>query len=149
MRFLVDPAPMALGPTAWVFLTLMCVGLPLAALRQHRRLAAGTLRPTRAAIYQSAFATHAMFLLLVWVVVRGERLDLFPAYHVTPFHVAVGLIALAAGLVPLLTPFRRSDPVARERVRLIAPRTPREFAIFYLVCVSAGVIEELTFRGLL
>jgi membrane protease YdiL (CAAX protease family) len=149
MRFVVDPALVTFGPTAWFFLTLICVGFPLGALRQHRRLAAGTLRPTKAAIYQSALATHAMFLLLVWLVVRGERLDLFPAYHLAPLHVAIGLIALALGLVPLLARFRHGDSVAKERVLLIAPRTPREFASFYLVCVSAGAVEELTYRGVL
>jgi membrane protease YdiL (CAAX protease family) len=149
MRFLVDPALVTFGPTAWFFLTVVCVGLPLGALRQHRRLAAGTLRPTRAQIYQSAIATHAMFLLMAWAVLRGERLGLFPAYHLTALHLVVGLVALAIGLLPLLERFRRNDEVAKQRVRLIAPRTPREFAAFYLVCVTAGVAEELTYRGVL
>jgi membrane protease YdiL (CAAX protease family) len=149
MRFLVDPARVTFGPIAWLFLAFFCVGLPLGALRQHRRLEAGTLRLSRAQIYQSAIATHAMFLLMVWVVVRADRLDLFPAYHLTAPHVVVGLVALAVGLLPLFERFRRNDPVAKERVRLIAPRTPREFAAFYLVCVTAGFVEELTYRGLL
>lgn len=149
MRFLMDPASVAIGPAGWVFLLLVCVGLPLGALRQHRRLSAGMLAPSRAQIYQSAVATHATFLLLCWVVIRSARLRLFPAYHVTTWHVVVGVVALAAGLLPLLRRFRRSDPVARARVRMIAPRTPNEFAAFYLVCVTAGIAEELAYRGVL
>jgi membrane protease YdiL (CAAX protease family) len=90
-----------------------------------------------------------MFLLLCWVAIRGERLNLFPAYRLAPVHVAIGLVALAIGLLPLLEQFRRNDPVAKERVRLIAPRTRREFSAFYVVCTTAGVVEELTYRGLL
>jgi membrane protease YdiL (CAAX protease family) len=149
MRFLVDPASVTLNPTGWLFLFAICVGLPLGALRQHRRLKAGTLQMSRARIYQSAIATHAMFLLLCWVAIRGERLNLFPAYRLAPVHVAIGLVALAIGLLPLLEQFRRNDPVAKERVRLIAPRTRREFSAFYVVCTTAGVVEELTYRGLL
>jgi len=149
MRFLMDPASVVIGPAGWLFLVVVCVALPLGALRQHRRLNAGTLALSRAHIYQSAIATHAMFLLLCWVVIRGARLRLFPAYHVTAWHVVVGLVALAVGLLPLLRRFRRNDPAARARLLMIAPRTPREFAAFYLVCVSAGVAEELAYRGVL
>jgi len=149
MRFLMDPASVVVGPAGWLFLLVVCVGLPLGALRQHRRLNAGTLAPSRAQIYQSAIATHAMFLLLCWVVIRGARLRLFPAYHVTAWHVVVGLLALAVGLLPLLRRFRRNDPVARARLLMIAPRTPKELAAFYLVCVTAGVAEELAYRGVL
>src|SRR5947207_8893972 len=149
MRFLMDPASVAIGPAGWLFLVVVCIGLPLGALRQHRRLNAGTLALSRAQIYQSAVATHAMFLLLCWVVIRGARLRLFPTYQVTAWHVVIGLLALATGLLPLLRRFRRSDPVARARVRMIAPRTPKEFAAFYLVCVTAGVAEELAYRGVL
>src|SRR6266568_7731852 len=149
MRFLMDPANVTVGPAGWLFLALVCVVLPLGAVRQQRRLRAGTLVPSRKQIYQSAIATHVMFLLFCWVVIRGSRLRLFPAYHVTAWHMVVGVLALAAGLLPLLLQFRRNDPVARERLLLIAPRTPREFASFYLVCVTAGVAEELAYRGVL
>jgi len=149
MRFLVDPASVTLNPTGWLFLFAICVGLPLGALRQHRRLKAGSLTLSRSRIYQSAVATHAMFLLLCWVAIRGARLELFPAYRVSAWHALIGLLALGSGLLPLVRPFRRNDPVARERLLMIAPRTRKEFAAFYLVCVTAGVAEELAYRGVL
>src|SRR5438477_5775481 len=149
MRFLMDPAGVTIGTSGWLFLLVICVGLPLGALRQHRRLKGGILMLDRARIYQSAVATHAMFLILCWVVIRGARLHLFPAYHLTAWHVLIAGVALGAGVLPLLRQFRRSDPVARERLLLIAPRTSREFAAFYLVCVTAGIAEELAYRGVL
>ena len=149
MRFLVDPAQVHLDAIGWLFLGVICVLLPLGAVRQHRRMAAGTLRPTRMAIYASAVVTHTAFVLMVLLVVRSERLDLFPAYRLTTLHALVGLAALAIGLLPVFERFRIDDPFARERVRLIAPRTPADFGFFYLVAVTAGVAEELTYRGLL
>jgi len=149
MRFLVDPAHVRLEPAGWLFLAIVGVLLPLGALRQHRRLATGIQRPTRGGIYASAIMTHVVFVIMVWVVARQERLDLFQPYRPTTLHVAVGLLALAIGLLPVLKRFALDDPVSRERVRLIAPRTPKEFGVFYLLSITAGFAEEVTYRGLL
>ena len=149
MRFLVDPAHVRLDAAGWLFLVIICVLLPLGALRQHRRLTAESDQPTRTRIYASAIATHAAFLLMVWWVVRDQNLQLLPAYRPALAHLAIGLGALALGLLPVLERFRLHDPVAGERVRLIAPRTPREFGFFYLLSMTAGIAEELTYRGLL
>ena len=149
MRFLVAPADVRLDAVGWLFLVVMCVLLPLGALRQHQRLAAGIQHPTRTRIYASAIGTHLVFVLMVWAVVRDAELDLFPPYRPTVLHVAIGLLALAVGLLPALERFRLNDPIAQERVRLIAPRTSTEFGVFYLLSATAGIAEELTYRGLL
>lgn len=149
MRFLVDPSHVRLDAAAWVFLVIVCVLLPLGVVRQHRRLTTATLDVTRMRIYASAIGTHAIFLVMVWVVTRTGRLDLMPPYQPSALHLVIGLVALALGLLPLLGRFRLNDPVALERTRLIAPRTGREFVVFYLVSITAGVAEELTYRGLL
>jgi membrane protease YdiL (CAAX protease family) len=149
MRCLVDPAAVRLGAVAWACLVVICVLLPLSALRMHRRLAAGTLEITRTRIYASAIGTHAIFLLMVWAVTRTERLDLLSPYRPTTLHIVIGVIALAIGLVPVIERFNLSDAIARDRTQLIAPRTSKEFGVFYVLSITAGVAEELTFRGLL
>lgn len=151
MRFLVDPSHVRLDAAAWIFLIIVCVLLPLGVLRQHRHLAAvgGTLQIARMRIYASAVGTHAILLVMVWAVTRRGDVDLMPPYQPNAFHLVIGLVALAIGMLPLLERFRLNDPVARERTRLIAPRTGRELVVFYLVSITAGVAEELTYRGLL
>lgn len=150
MRFLVDPSQVRLDAPAWIFLVVVCVLLPLVVVRQHRHLAAETLQLSRMRLYASAIGTHAAFLVMVWVVTRtGGRLDLTPPYQPTTFHVVIGLVALAIGLLPILERFQLDDPVVQERTRLIAPRSGREFAVFYLVSLTAGVAEEVAYRGLL
>jgi membrane protease YdiL (CAAX protease family) len=149
MRFLADPERVAVHPLGWLFLVVVCVLLPLGVLRQHRRLAAGTLQISRMRLYASAIATHMVFLLMVWAVVREERLDLFPPYRLTVLDAVIGLLALTLGLLPMLDRFRVDDPYARERTRLIAPRTRQELGFFYLLSLTAGIAEELTYRALL
>jgi CAAX protease family protein len=150
MRFVVDPGLVDLGrPLAWAFLVIICVLLPIGALRQHRRLESGTHPPPRMQLYVSAIITHGALALLVWVVARGQRLNLLPPYRPTAVHVIIGLLALAIGLLPLLERFRLNDAIAEERTRLIAPHRPTEHALFYLVSLTAGIAEELTYRGML
>lgn len=152
MPFLLDPAQVRLGPASWLFLLVLCVVLPLAALRQHGAMSRDPRTLPRSRIYLSAITTHAVLLALVWLVAREQRFALLQDYRLGAAHVGIGLAALALGvlpLIPLLRHNRVSDPVAHERTTLIAPRTPREFGVFYLLCVAAGFAEELAYRGVL
>jgi membrane protease YdiL (CAAX protease family) len=147
MRFLVDPAAITPGFASVLFLLVLCVALPVAAVRQHRMLASQPVAISRLRIYASGVATHAVLLLLAWLVVLEQRIDLLPPYHLSAVHALVGLAALGVGIVPFLR--SRADRIARERTESIAPRTPREFGAFYLLSGTAGIAEELAYRGVL
>jgi membrane protease YdiL (CAAX protease family) len=148
MRFVVDPPLIEFGALSWFFLIAVGVVLPGVVLLQHRQ-DRGVVQAPRAQLYTTAFATHAALVLIVWGVARAEKLDFFPSYRLTPLHVTIGLLALAIGLLPALERFQVKDPVVRERTRLIAPRTPREFCAFYALSITAGIAEEVAIRGLL
>jgi len=150
MRYLTDPAFVRPGWAGWAFLILLCLALPLLAVGQHSALKSGAMpTPTRREIYGSAIATHLMLLLAVVAVQKHSHVDLFLPFHLTAFGTVVALAALALGL-PLLTDrFQMKDPVARERTRLMAPRSPGELAYFYVVAISAGISEQIAYRGLL
>lgn len=145
MHYLADPALVRWTIMAWLFVVVMGLALPVAALSQHRdgQLAA---RATRPAIYASAAVTHAILLLLVWLVLRGQPFAVLAPYRFTPWHALVAIAALALGLLPLV---ERLHMAVDSRTRLIAPRTPREHAMFLGVSVSAGIAEEMAYRGLL
>jgi membrane protease YdiL (CAAX protease family) len=149
MQFLVDPAAVRLDASAWVFIALLCVALPVAAVLQHVRRAAGEPLPTRPRIYVSAIITHAVFLGIVWLVAWHLRLSLFPSYRPRAIDVGIGLAALAVGLIPLIPRFRLDNKEGEARARLIAPQSQGEHALFYVLCVSAGVAEESAYRGML
>lgn len=150
MRFVADPALLSVGPRSWAVLVLIVFVLPAVALRQHRAMMAGDMPvPSRQRLYVSALATHAVLLTLVWLVSSETRAVFLTAYSPRWWHVLLGLIALAIGLTPVVARVELEGAVGRERVRLLAPRTRGEHALFYVVSVSAGFAEELAFRGAL
>lgn len=148
MQFLLDPAGIRLGLAAWIFLLILCVLLPVGAVRQHRLLARGGFDVTRLRIYASGLTTHAGLLFLVWLVMRGETLSLLAPYRPLEWHVVIGAASLALGVVPFLRGVA-GDGLAARRTQLIAPRTPREFGMFYALSISAGFAEQLAYRGVL
>lgn len=138
------------GIATWAFAVLVAVLLPIVAFRQHQALKAGTMpAPSRTLLYASAVATHALLLLGVLACVLADDARLFPAFTVDLWNVVASAIALAVGLLLLVERLRASDAVARERTRLIAPRSAREYWMFVGVAASAGVAEQLAYRGVL
>lgn len=150
MHYLVDPSQVHVGPFAWLFLAVLCVAMPVLVVRQHRGLQSGAMpAPSRHEVYASAIVTHVILLLAVWAVAHSARLDLLPFYELRSRDAVIGLVALASGLPLLSERFGQPDPIARERTRLIAPRTPGDHALFYSMSLTAGVSEELAYRGAL
>jgi membrane protease YdiL (CAAX protease family) len=152
MQFLVDPSRLELGVASILFLVVLCLLLPLAAIQQNRQLATDDrLRQTvsRQRIYVSALVTHAVLLALALWVVREQDINLLPAYRPAAAHFLIASAALALGLILVMDRFRLKDAVAEERARMIAPRTPREHATFVAVAISAGISEETVYRGVL
>jgi hypothetical protein len=138
------------GLATWAFVVFVGLLLPIVACRQHYALKGGTLpAPTRLLLYTSAFATHATLLFGVALCVWRDRLRLFPAFSVSRWSLVASAIALAVGLLLLVESLRVTDETARERTAMIAPRTPREFAAFCGIALSAGFAEQLAYRGVL
>ena len=147
MRHLSDPMVVQPGPAAWVFLFFLCVLLPVAAIRQYRQAVPhDDVAPS--ALYVSGLVTHAVLLLLVWLVARSGTVTIFPPYRLQLWHIGVGALSLALSLVPVLRD-RPMTAIERQRARQLAPRSARELALFYLLSVSAGFTEEMAYRGVL
>lgn len=149
MRNVVDPAFIELGGASWFFLAVVGVVLPALAYRQHRLMGDGPVAVSRVVVYVSAALSHLVLLTLSALVLREQPVDFFPPYRLGAFGVVVGLVALALGMIPLARRWVPEDPVALERTRLIAPRTPKEHAAFLYLSVSAGFVEEIAYRGVL
>ena len=138
------------GPVTWAFAVFVGLLLPIAAIRQHYALKAGALQaPSRMLLYVNALATHLLLLLGVLAAGLADDFWLFPPFSLNWTSLTAAAIALAIGLVLLLERFRAGDALSRQRVRMIAPRTPRELAAFCGVAISAGFAEQLAYRGVL
>lgn len=153
MNFLTDPASLEMGVVAWYTLVFLTLVGPLVAIRAHRRMAEGggmePLRRGRVAVYLGSLLWLWLLLVLSWATAREMGLDLFPAWRPDPADLIVGIVSLALGMLTLLPSVTGPSPVARARLRAVVPRGAREHGAFYLLCVVAGVGEEVVYRGVL
>jgi membrane protease YdiL (CAAX protease family) len=147
-----DPASLHLGVVSYYTLAFLSSVGPLLAWRAHRRMAAGGRDPQqrgRLAVYLGALLWLWVLLVLCWGAARESGMTLFPAWRPRPLDAVVGLASLMLGLLTLVPGRSPASRLGRERVRAVAPRGPRERIAFYLLCLSAGVGEEVVYRGVL
>jgi membrane protease YdiL (CAAX protease family) len=150
MRHLVDPTTLAPGVFSWMFLAGLLVLLPTAVIvqeRQLRALRADGVTLERRQIYASAIVTHLVLLLAALAAARESGATLFPSYAFSASHLFIGLAALAVGSLTFLDAV--SSPASRDRSEAIAPQSRSQFAAFAGVALSAGIVEEIVYRGVL
>ena len=135
-------------PRAWLTFRALRRATPEQRPRQRRRL------------YLTAVITQwgvAAALMVHWALARRPwgSLGLSPALSPGAFGVAIGV---AIGVVLVVRRLRgaapRSEPLERARARLahvepLMPHDVRELMQFQTVAVTAGICEELLFRGFL
>jgi membrane protease YdiL (CAAX protease family) len=144
-----------------VFTFALVVVLPLLGYLRFRRFVAAGERvlstTKKLALYARIAATQWLLVLAMFLIARrhglsaadlGERLN-DPIG--TAMATGVLLLFLAAAAMLVLRRIRRSPleklAGAMGRVGMVTPASWRELAAFSVVCVTAGVCEELLFRG--
>ncbi|HEX5010242.1 MAG TPA: CPBP family intramembrane glutamic endopeptidase [Planctomycetota bacterium] len=145
------------GAPSLLFLGLLLVYMPWAAMRSRHKLAAlragaggAEGRPlSRQAVWTST--ALSLLILLVVAVVVGRSFDYdFVARPALDWQVlAATLGAFAACLLvrQVVRVSRSEEERRRLMVYVIAPRTARERVLWALACVLAGVAEETAYRG--
>lgn len=144
-----------------VFLVVVSpVRSALTGLRKFRNAAAGDLPRVRIRTYRSAmFGQIARVLAVGWVWLLTRRsfadLGLSPRFGAGVMGVVVGLAII---IVVMLRQRAQAlaDPDGRremrehlDNIRLVLPHTRGEFATFAWVALSAGICEEMLYRGYL
>ncbi len=150
-------------PFDWLFVLLIAVGLPLRALFSMRRLKRANpeqLAALRPRLYTLAMLTQwslTLGIVALWLSQGRSWADL--GLVLKP---GGGLIGVLAGLFTIsLMAWRQREAIAcepelqaRVRARLagvekLLPTTDREALLFRALSVTAGICEELLFRGFL
>jgi len=125
-----------------------------------KRAAPGRLSQVRLSVYRVAITvlwTLTVATLALWIAKARRFGDLGLAFHLTP-----GLIGVVGGfaIIIVLVLRQRADAFADDeavakirnrlrRLELMLPHTREELGVFYLLSVTAGVCEELLYRGYL
>jgi membrane protease YdiL (CAAX protease family) len=137
---------------ALVFLVVLFVIMPRAALRSARQLrsaiADGAPPPRLRMALSTLFALAVLWFLSQMNALMLGR-NLFALGAITMREIGIGLIGLAVLLLAIPLSRATRDP-AEERKRLIyglAPRNPKEYAVFVVIALAAGIAEEAAYRG--
>src|SRR5262245_8897666 len=152
-----------LTPADHALALLIVVGLPLRAFLGMRALRAAdvaSLRTLRRGLWRRAIASQWLLVGLVLVVwLTAHRSPISLGLGVRPTGGLVGVLVGLATIVSLVLRQRGAIATdeslrarARERlqsVERLMPHEPREFPEFALLAVTAGICEELLFRGFL
>lgn len=138
---------------AWAFILGMVLVLPALAMRTAHALDSGRAKlPPRTAVHLNTIVTLAVLLGVALTVARIEEVHLFPQWSPTWVDAAAvaGFLVLMVGI--LLTRLGKLDAARRERLERVTMsdwRDPRQLGPYTLVCIMAGVAEEIAYRGVL
>ena len=148
---------MNLEPLSTMFVVVICILLPLGAVRSSRMMRAASVgdRPdprfSRQAIFRSAIIVQLVLLAFALVVAwRGGWLDgLFPKPSASVLSVSIAGAALVLALGTLPWRWRTKNEQQQRRLYKIIPHGTREPVRWVLLCLMAGVGEEIVYRGVL
>ncbi len=138
-----------MGLASIAFLALVGVVIPWRAFAAARILDAAPPAPKRV-VFLSAITAHVLIAGLALLAAREARLDAFPWPPARPW---LGLALAAAFVGVALAQARRAwnrrSPRERRRLALIMPARRAELPAWALVAASAGICEEIAYRGVL
>jgi len=146
-----------------IILLLLAVVFPLLGVRDYRLLLRRTnegVADARVKFYKGVLVFHWPLTigLLAWWLLSGNSLEsmgLIPVADGWPWAaIGVGVFAILAQVIYLAIVSRNADRLAEVKkhigdLAILAPQTPTEDRLFDMVSITAGVCEEILYRGLL
>jgi len=150
-------------PFTLIILLLLAVVFPLLGIRDYRLLLRRTsegVADARVKSYKGVLKMHWPLTigLLAWWLLSGndlESLGLIPVADGWQWvAIGVGIFAILAQVIYLETVSRNIDKLAEIKEQIgelsnLAPQTRTEDRLFIMVSITAGVCEEILYRGLL
>jgi len=146
-----------------IILLLLAVVFPLLGVRDYRLLLRRTnegVADARVKFYKGVLVFHWPLTigLLAWWLLSGNSLEsmgLIPVADGWPWAaIGVGVFAILAQVIYLAIVSRNAGKLTEVKKQIgdlacLAPQTPREDRLSDMVSITAGVCEEILYRGLL
>ena len=136
-----------INPAGILFLLIVCAGVPYLAWKSRKQLGDGPLPMPRQRFYvQTIFMQLFLFALAVVASLRND-IDLLAAPR-RPL-LAWGLAALFVIVLVAVMRWRwpHRDAASKARLYRMLPHDRRDLGPYYAVCLTAGVCEEVVYRG--
>jgi membrane protease YdiL (CAAX protease family) len=146
-----------------IILLLLAVAFPLMGVQDYRLLLRQTREgdaDARVNFYKGVLKFHWPLTigLLAWWLLSGNGLESVGLIPVADGRqwvaIGVGVFAILALVIYLAIVSRNTDKLTEVKkqigdLAILAPQTPREDCLFDMVAITAGVCEEILYRGLL
>lgn len=136
-------------PASWVFLFLTCVFLPLMAVRSAFRIRQPGRTPSRSQYLVSVFFSQGMMLLPALYAADCDSILLFPEPRLGAIDVVAALAFLVPTLGTLPLRWRRKSEEEKRRMLWMLPHGTADLGWWALVSLTAGIVEELVYRGVM
>jgi membrane protease YdiL (CAAX protease family) len=140
---------MEVGLSGYLFLVLAGLVVPWLALRTSARVAAGVPLPARRVVYLESTGVLAALGAAALVAAALNGIELFPPPRLAGRDALLVIGALGIGLGTLPGRWARRPEEQKRRLYSLVPRTRPETALWLVVCLSAGVWEEIAYRGVM
>jgi len=138
-----------MAPIGWCHLVIFGAAVPAMAWMSRRRsLRADAPKPPLGQFLRSTAGMLAIFSVLSALTAWQQDLNIWPLSIRRPLisiPLALGLYALA--VVVMRPRWRRAVEKRLPHLRYFMPQTPDERRWWFIVSVSAGISEEITWRG--
>jgi|SRR5271154_4616295 len=144
-----------------VLALFLFIGVPIWDVLETRALKIGTNPRRKIFSYQRIVIVEWIAALAAWITLRSHAFFIWPAAHQTALQkigisFVLGLVValLVGSLLPAVLARRSAklrDKILKacKRLAFILPDTREERAWFALVSVTAGICEEVLYRGFL
>ncbi len=137
-----------LEPWSAVLLTLTCFWAPFMAIQSARRLGQGPLPISRQRLFVQILVVQVVLFStsMIASLRTGVRLGFGPP-RLAAWLISAGLVLLGVLLIHWRWASRTT--VEKDRVSSILPHTAREYPSYLVLCLAAGIGEEVAYRGML
>jgi membrane protease YdiL (CAAX protease family) len=132
----------------WAFVAFVTLVVPWAVLRNRESALAMAGIPLALRFY-AMLLPQVVLGVLALVTGFGEGIELFPARAPSLLSWAAGAVFLGVALLLVRPHWRRSIEEDKPTWRLFAPTNRRERRMWIVLSLSAGIGEELVWRGVL
>jgi len=138
---------MVIDASGWLFLAIVCLGVPYLAIRSNRRLGARPLPMSRRRFFlQTIFAQLYLFVIAI-VAAQRNHIDLLsmPESPLLAWTLGAAFFGIMLAVMRFRWPSR--DRESKERLYRLLPQNGSDLPLYFLVSLAAGICEETVYRG--
>jgi membrane protease YdiL (CAAX protease family) len=138
---------MVIDVSGWLFLAIVCFGVPYLAIRSSVRLGTRPLPMSRRRFFLQTIFAQLGLLAIAVVAAQRNQVDLLstPDSPLLAWTLSAAFFGVMLAAMWLRWPSR--DRESKERLYRLLPQSRGDLPLYFLVSLAAGICEETAYRG--